>query len=225
MSAPFVPDGIRGVSGLYGITPEWDDTGRLLDAVALAVRGGMQALQLRRKLADPRALAVQARVLREACGAHGIAFIVNDDWQLALDVGADGVHLGRDDADEATVARLAGQGLQVGVSCYNELGRVEAALAAGASMVGLGAVYASETKPAAVHAPLVLLRQARRLCEAARPTGGMRASVVAIGGITPLNAAPVAAAGADALAVVNGLFGAADIEAAARALTNAMAPR
>lgn len=225
MIAPFVPDGLRGVSGLYGITPEWDDTARLLDAITLAVRGGMQAVQLRRKLADPQTRVAQAHALRDACQAHGITFIVNDDWQLALEVGADGVHLGRDDANDATIARLAAQGLQVGVSCYNQIERVEAALAAGASMVGLGAVYPSSTKPDAVHAPLVLLRQARRLCEAARPPGGQRASVIAIGGITPLNAAPVAAAGADALAVVNGLFAAPDIEAAARAFTNAMAPR
>lgn len=218
-------DGIQGVTGLYGITPDWDDTPRLLEAVALAVRGGMQALQLRRKTAEPTALIAQAQALRAACTEHGITFIVNDDWRLALDVGADGVHLGRDDADPAMVAELVSQGVQVGVSCYNEIERVEIALAAGAATVGLGAVYPSSTKPGAVQASLALLRQARRLCEAARLPGGLRASVVAIGGITPLNAPPVAAAGADALAVINGLFEAPNIEAAARALTDAMAPR
>lgn len=217
-------EGLRGVAGLYGLTPEWDDTDRLLVAVERAVRGGMQALQLRRKLAAPAVLAAQARALRDACTAHGIAFIVNDDWQLALDCGADGVHLGRDDADAQTVQRLAGQGLQVGVSCYDELERVRAALDAGASSVGLGSVYASSTKPGAVRVPLATIRQARRLCEAAR-SDGLRASVVAIGGITPTNAAPVAAAGADALALITGLFEAPDIESAARAVVDAMAPR
>lgn len=164
-------DGIRGVTGLYGITPEWDDTDRLLQAVALAVRGGMQALQLRRKLATPEQRLEQAGRLREACTAHGIDFIVNDDWRLALDVGADGVHLGRDDADVQTVRRLADEGLQVGVSCYGDLDRVRMALDAGACSVGLGAVYPSPTKPDAPVVPLETIRQARRLCEAARRGG------------------------------------------------------
>lgn len=216
--------GVRGITGLYGITPEWDDTDRLLAAIELAVRGGMQALQLRRKTASPESRVAQARLLRDACTAHGIDFIVNDDWQLALDCGADGVHLGRDDGDAGTVRRLAGEGLQVGVSCYNELELVRQALDAGASSVGLGAVYASPTKPAAVRVPLETVRQARRLCESAA-VGGLRATVVAIGGITPGNSAPVAAAGADALALISGLFEAPDIESAARSVVNAMAPR
>jgi len=217
-------DGIRGITGLYGITPEWDDTEKLLQAVALAVRGGMQALQLRRKLATPVVLLEQARRLREACTAQGIRFIVNDDWRLALDVGADGVHLGRDDADAQTVQQLARQGLQVGVSCYGDLDRVRMALDAGACSVGLGAVYPSPTKPQAPVVPLETIRHARRLCEAGRQAG-LRATVVAIGGITPHNAAPVAAAGADALALISGLFEARDVEVAARTVVNAMAPR
>src|SRR5690606_4072314 len=146
-------DGIRGITGLYGITPEWDDTEKLLQAVALAVRGGLQALQLRRKLATPVVLLEQARRRRRACAVQGIRFIVNDDWRLALDVGADGVHLGRDDADAQTVQQLAQQGLQVGVSCYGDLDRVRMALDAGACSVGLGAVYPSPTKPQAPVVP------------------------------------------------------------------------
>ena len=215
--------GLRGVAGVYGLTPEWDDTDRLLDALAQAVRGGLQALQLRRKLATPELRLAQARALREACQRHGVTFIVNDDADLALTVGADGVHLGRDDGDAATVRRLADAGLQVGVSCYDDLDRVRAALEAGAASVAMGAVYPSPTKPAAVRVPLETIRAARRLCENAG--GPLRASVVAIGGITPGNAAPVAAAGADALALISGLFDAHDIEAAARAVTHAMAPR
>lgn len=218
---------VRGVVGLYGVTPEWDDTARLLEAVAQAVRGGMQALQFRRKHLDARARLAQGRELREACRRHGVAFIVNDDWRLALELEADGVHLGREDGDSATVRRLADAGLLVGVSCYDELDRVRAAIDSGAANVGLGAVYASPTKPGAVRVPLETLRAARQLCvQAARAAGQpRRVGVVAIGGITPGNAAPVAAAGADALALVSGLFEAADVEAAARAVTAAMAPR
>lgn len=216
--------GLRGPSGLYGLTPEWDDTARLVDAVTLAVRGGMHVLQLRRKQATASQRLKQAEALRACCERLGIAFIVNDDWQLAQAVGADGVHLGRDDADADTVARLAAAGLVVGVSCYNDLARVEQALAAGAASVALGAVYPSQIKPDAVRVELATIRQARRLCEAAT-RDGLRPTVTAIGGIGPGNAAPVAAAGADALAVITSVFEAADIEAAARAVVAAMAPR
>ncbi len=221
---PFRSPGLRGVSGLYGLTPEWDDTDRLITAVTLAVRGGMQALQLRRKNASDAQRREQALALREACHQLGVLFIVNDDGQLALDVAADGVHLGRDDADPGKVAELAAAGLLVGVSCYNELPRVEQALAAGASSVALGSVYPSSIKPEAVRVELATIRQARRLCEAAS-RDGLRPTVTAIGGIGPGNAAPVAAAGADALAVITSVFEAADIEAAARAVCAAMAPR
>lgn len=216
--------GLRGVSGLYGLTPEWDDTARLIQAVTLAVRGGMQALQLRRKLASDKLKREQALALADACRELGILFIINDDWKLAQEVAADGVHLGRDDADTGLIAELAAGDCLVGVSCYNELARVEQALAAGASSVAMGAVYGSSVKPEAVRVELATIRQARRLCEAASQDG-RRPTVTAIGGIGPGNAAPVAAAGADALAVITSVFEADDIEAAARAVSSAMAPR
>ncbi len=218
------PPRVRGIVGLYGLTPEWDDIDRLENAVVQAVRGGLQALQLRRKLASGARLRVEAERLRDVCRREGVIFIINDDWQLALDIGADGVHVGRDDANEATVSRLVAAGLNVGVSCYNDLERVRWALAAGAQNVALGSVYPSPTKPAAVRVGLETIRQARRLCESMAQDGA-RASVIAIGGIEPNNAAPVAAAGADAVAVINGLFEQPDIERAARTLCEAMAPR
>src|SRR5690606_22544480 len=118
---------VRGVVGLYGLTPEWDDHERLETAVVQAVRGGMRALRLRHKQAAPAQLKEQARRLRVLCILHGALFVAIDDWQLALDVGADGVHVGRDDADDGTVARLVGEGLSVGVSCYSEIQRVRRA--------------------------------------------------------------------------------------------------
>ncbi|VCU70058.1 Thiamine-phosphate synthase [Pigmentiphaga humi] len=208
------------VAGLYGITPEWDDTGRLLEAVEAAARGGMRVLQLRRKEAAPAKRLEQARALREACARLGLVLIVNDDWRLALDVGADGVHLGRDDGDIAHARQAGGAGLLIGASCYNEPERARAALAAGADHVAFGAVFDSPTKPAAVHAPLSCLAEARRL---RLPGTGVRPPVVAIGGITPQNAPLAAQAGADALAVITALFGAADIEATARAFSQAWA--
>jgi thiamine-phosphate pyrophosphorylase len=206
------------IGGVYGLTPEWDDTDRLLDAVRAAARGGMRMLQLRRKLASPEARRAQALALRDETAKLGVTFIVNDDWRLALDVGADGVHLGRDDGDIAA-ARAAAPGLRIGATCYNELARAQAALAAGADHVAFGAVFGSPTKPAAVHAPLPLFAQARVL------PGMAGVPIVAIGGITPDNAAQVTAAGADALAVITALFEASDVEATARRMRAAFDAR
>lgn len=213
---------VRGIVGVYGLTPEWDDTDKLLQAVTAAAMGGMRALQLRRKLAAPALLRLQATRLQEACKQLGVTFVVNDDWRLALDLGADAVHLGRDDANEATIRQLVEQGLSVGVSCYNDLARVRAAIAAQADTIALGSVYTSDTKPDAVRVSFDTIREARLLCEAA-VTNGTRPSVVAIGGIEPGNAAPVAAAGADGLALINGLFASPNSGEAARKTAQAIA--
>jgi len=204
---------LRFPRGLYGVTPEWDDTDRLLDAVRQAAEGGMRALQLRRKNVPDAIRAGQARALAPLCRELGVVLMINDHWRLALDVGADGVHLGRDDGELAEVRRLAPD-LIIGASCYNEPERARRQLDAGADYIAFGAVFPSPTKPQAVQAPLALLGQARELA-ARRPLP--RPAVVAIGGITPDNAAQAAQAGADAIAVITGLFETPDIRNAARA--------
>lgn len=220
---------LRFPAGLYGVTPEWDDTDRLLDAVRAAAEGGMRALQLRRKNATPEQRAAQARALAPLCRELGVVFLINDHWRLALEVGADGAHLGRDDGDLAQARADAGPDLILGASCYNELDRARQLLDAGADYIAFGAVFASPTKPQAVQAPLSLLAQARDLAvrhaadrepvnaaTASSATTVARAAVVAIGGITPALAPQVAQAGADSIAVITGLFETPDIKAAAQ---------
>ena len=202
---------LRFPAGLYGITPEWDDTGRLLAAVRLAAAGGMRALQLRRKKASPSLREAQARALAPLCRELGLVFLINDDWQLALKIGADGAHLGRDDESVDTVRKQAPD-LVLGVSCYNELDRASALLDADVDYIAFGAIFASPAKPQATRAPLSILRQARDLAE---QRGVLRPAVVAIGGIGPDNAAVAARAGADSLAVITGLFEAPSIRDAA----------
>jgi thiamine-phosphate pyrophosphorylase len=202
---------LRFPRGLYGVTPEWDDTARLLRAVQQAAAGGMQALQLRRKDVPQALRREQALALGRACRELGVVFLVNDHWELALEVGADGVHLGRDDADVAAV-RSRAPDLIIGASSYDDIERARTMLDAGADYIAFGAVYPSPTKPAAVRAPLALFGQARALVQALPLP---RAAVVAIGGITPANAALVAQAGADSVAVITGVFEAPDIAAAA----------
>ncbi|ANN68746.1 thiamine phosphate synthase [Bordetella bronchialis] len=211
---------LRFPRGLYGVTPEWDDTDRLLRAVRQAAAGGMRSLQLRRKDVPAATRREQALALARICRELGVVFLVNDHWELALEAGADGVHLGRDDGDLARV-RAQAPDLVIGASCYDDIGRARDMLDAGADYIAFGAVFPSPTKPAAVRAPLDLFARAREL---AASRAAPRPAVVAIGGITPANAALVAQAGADAVAVITGLFEAADVGRAAMECTRPFLP-
>jgi thiamine-phosphate pyrophosphorylase len=195
---------ISGISGIYALTPDDDDTTRLLRRVAEAIAGGIHALQYRAKLASPAKRLEQARGLKALADAAGIPLIVNDDVALALQVDAAGVHIGRDDGDPAELRRRIGTARILGVSCYDDLQRA-IALAGIADYVAFGSVFASATKPAAVRAPLSLFAEAKR--------HGL--ATVAIGGIDAGNAASVFAAGADAIAVIGDIFAADDPKAAA----------
>lgn len=192
--------------GLYLVTPDEADTGRLLARVAPLLPYATW-LQYRNKQADPALRGRQARALRPLCNAGGVPLIVNDDATLAAAIGADGVHLGEHDGDIASARALLGDDAIIGVSCHDALERAQRAAAAGADYVAFGAFFPSLTKPHARRAAPSLLRDAATL-------GLPR---VAIGGITPDNAPALVAAGADLIAVIGGVFDAADPPAAARA--------
>lgn len=204
---------LRFPRGLYGVSPEWEDTQRMLDAIDAAAAGGMKAFQWRRKTATPEQGVEQARQVVERCRGLRVISIINDDWRLAALVDADGVHLGRDDGSLAEARVALGPDRIIGCSCYNEPALAERALLADVDYVAFGAVYPSSVKPEAVRATLDHLRIARARVEAIEAP---RPAVVAIGGITPDNARPIVEAGADSIAVISGVFLAPDIEAAAR---------
>ncbi len=192
--------------GLYLLTPDEPDTARLLARVA-PVLPHATWLQYRNKRADAAQRRAQVHALLPLCRATGVPLIVNDDWQLAADTGADGAHLGRDDGALGDARAALGAGAILGASCYADIARAQAAVTAGASYVAFGAFFPSPTKPGAPLAPKALLR------EATRPP----VPRVAIGGITPDNARQLAAAGADLVAVISGVFDARHPAAAARA--------
>lgn len=202
------PNAAPRVGGLYAITPEETDTAALAGKVAAALRGGAALVQYRSKSADRARRREQAAALLALCRAAGVPLIVNDDLALALEIGADGVHLGRGDGELRAARRALGRTRLLGASCYDRLELAREALAAGADHVAFGSIYASSTKPGAARAPLELLTRAQ--AELAAP-------IVAIGGIALHNAAAAIGAGASALAVVSALFDAADIAAAASA--------
>ncbi|MEO6959565.1 MAG: thiamine phosphate synthase [Burkholderiaceae bacterium] len=207
---------LRFPRGLYGITPEWDDTDRLICAVEAAASGGMAALQWRRKTAALASRRPQAQALAARCKELGIVFIVNDDWRMAAAVDADGVHLGREDGLLSEARQALGPDKIIGCSCYNDLSLARQALADGADYIAFGALHPSKIKPDAVRATLEHIQQAHRLAEqATTPAAASRAAIVAIGGITPQNAAPIIQAGADSIALISALFERPDIQAAA----------
>lgn len=197
--------------GLYAITDALlipDD--RLTIVVEQAILGGARMIQYRDKSHDTARRLAQARVLDELCQRHAVPLIINDDVALAAQIGAAGVHVGKDDPSFATArARLGGNAI-IGVSCYDRLDLALEAARAGADYVAFGAFFPSPTKPTEIRASIALLRNAR---------AALNLPIVAIGGITPDNAPLLLDAGADALAVVSGVFGQPDIQAAARRYT------
>lgn len=186
--------------GLYAITPDSADSAALLDRVRRALEGGIALLQYRSKLASRARRLLEAKQLKQLARRFGVPLIVNDDVELALEAGADGAHLGREDGD-FVLARKRLPGKILGASCYSQVELARAAVAAGADYVAFGSVFASPTKPQAVRAPLALFAAARSL-------GVPR---VAIGGVTLENAPQAIRAGADMVAVISDLFDAPDI--------------
>lgn len=195
------------ISGLYAITPDSQDTPKLLHKVRLALLGGARIVQYRNKAAGRALQLEQADALCRLAREFAVPLIVNDDIALAGQVDADGVHLGSADGSVAEARTLLGSDKLVGVSCYNRLSLAQAAVQQGADYVAFGSFFVSTVKPDAVVATLDLLREARR--ELAVP-------LVAIGGITPQNGAQLLGAGADALAVISAVFDAPDVEGAAK---------
>ncbi len=201
MSRPVLP------RGLYAVTDSELSGTALVQYVAQAIQGGAVMIQYRDKSTDAGQRLWQANDLQMLCQSLRVPLIINDDIELAVQCRAAGVHLGKDDATIEQARALLGEQAIIGVSCYASLSLALAAQAAGADYVAFGSFFASPTKPDAVRADLELLRAART--ELSIP-------IAAIGGITPDNGRALVDAGADLLAVVSGVFSAADIGAAAR---------
>jgi len=200
---------MKPLTGLYLITPESPGPiAALVEPVARAIAGGARLVQYRDKRASQTERRRRARALLACCREHGVPLIINDDLDLAAELGAEGIHLGREDPDPLLARARLGRDALIGVSCYDSLARAEAAKAAGADYLAFGSFYASPTKPGAVRARPGLLRTARHT---------LGTPLVAIGGITPENGGSLLAVGADMLAVVTGVFAAPDVQAAARA--------
>lgn len=192
--------------GLYVITRDLrSERSTLIDEVEAAIRGGAAVLQYRAK--EGRSSVSEARSLLAVCRRYSVPFIINDDLDLALEVGADGVHLGREDGALIPAREALGAQSIIGVSCYDDLSRAQEAQKAGATYVAFGRFFPSLTKPHAPCASLDTLRKAQKL---------LHIPIVAIGGITRENGEALIEAGAGLLAVIEGVFGDQSPESAAR---------
>ena len=186
------------IRGLYAITPDWDDTARLVAAVGETLSAGTRLLQYRNKAASVEKKREQLGELIPVCKQYGCTLVVNDDCRQALELGVDAVHVGSEDGDVEAVRKAVGPEVILGVSCYADLERARR-LAPMADYLAFGSMFPSKTKPAAVSAAMEVLAGAMTL---ERP-------MVAIGGIEASNARCVIEAGADAVAVISAVFGSA----------------
>tara|TARA_R110002073_G_scaffold210136_3_gene370672 strand:+ start:1795 stop:2418 length:624 start_codon:yes stop_codon:yes gene_type:complete len=194
------------ISGLYAITPDQTDTKILLGMTRQALAGGARLIQYRNKSADRELMCEQAFLLRRLCRNFNVPLIINDHLDLAIDVDADGVHVGEDDVSIAEARLRLGPKKIIGASCYNCLGLAVQAEKQGVDYVAFGAFFTSVTKPDAVTVSIDFLCQAKQQ---------LLAPIVVIGGINLTNAEILISHGSDAIAVSNAVFNAQNIQPAA----------
>lgn len=197
----------HAIAGLYAITPDLADSSLLLTRVEAALAGGARLVQYRNKVADPALRLEQARGLARLCRGYHVPLIINDHVDLALEVDAEGLHIGGEDGSVADARRRLGPDRILGVSCYRRIENALEAARQGATYVAFGGFFPSSVKGGSGGAPLSILGEAK-----SQP--GL--PVVAIGGITVENAPALIAAGADSVSVITALFSAPDVKAAAQ---------
>ncbi len=195
------------LSGLYLVTPDWDDTAQMLASSEQALKSGATILQYRHKSADEALRMQQAGALQELCARYGCLFIINDYVDLCLALNADGIHVGGTDASVAEVRAAVGPDKIVGASCYGDLQLAQRSYQEGASYVAFGGFYPSRIKKYPVTTPFDIVTQSKQQ---------IPLPVVVIGGMTVENCPPLIAAGADMVAAISSVYMTDNPELAAR---------
>lgn len=199
----------RSAMLLYAITGgTHPGEGTLAGEVRRALEGGVTLLQYREKGLEGAAKVREAKEVLKVCREFGVPLIINDDPELAVAIGADGVHVGQKDMDAEEARRIIGPDRILGVSART-VEQAKEAERAGADYLGSGAVFHTGTKGDAKSLDHAVLRE---ICET------VSIPVVAIGGISAENAAELAGTGIAGIAVVSGIFAADDVKAAAQKL-------
>ena len=202
-------EAIRCALKLYAVTDNaWLGERTLAECVEAALAGGATFVQLRDKQATGDALRAEAEELLALCRAAGVPFVVNDDVECALAVGADGVHVGQDDMACERARALLGPDAIVGVSTQT-VEQARAAEAAGADYLGVGGVASTATKP---EAGVLTIEELREVVES------VDIPVVAIGGVNAQTIPGLFGMGLAGYSIVSAIIAADDIEAASREL-------
>ena len=194
---------------LYAVTDSaWVGRQSLAQQVESALKGGVTCVQLREKSLNETEFLKEALEIKALCKQYGVPFFINDNVDIAIRCGADGIHVGQEDMQAAQVRKLVGEHMMIGVSVHS----VEEALQAvenGADCLGVGAMFPTATKPDASAVPLDVLRD---ICQA------VSVPVVAIGGIGKANLPQLSETRVDGVALVSAIFAAEDIEQECREL-------
>lgn len=194
---------------LYAVTDRaWTGRQGLYEQVEAALKGGVTCVQLREKELDEAGFLQEAVALKALCHEYGVPFFINDNVDVAIKCGADGIHVGQEDMAAGAVRARVGDGMMIGVSVHS----VEEALEAvknGADCLGVGAMFSTNTKQDAGVLPMQTLSD---ICQA------VDIPVVAIGGLSKENIPQLAGTGVDGVALVSAIFAAEDIEHECRAL-------
>ncbi|NOR70197.1 MAG: thiamine phosphate synthase [Methylomarinum sp.] len=182
--------------GLYAITQtDRKSSDTVIQDVYSAIKGGASVIQYRDK--NPEDAVYLAKQLLNLCKQHNVPLLINDDAELAHRIGADGVHIGKDDGGIASARKILGSKAIIGISCYNDINIALQAEANGVDYVAFGRFFPSTSKPLAAPAQIETLQQAKKQ---------IKLPIVAIGGILPDNGEQLLTAGADILAVIGGIF-------------------
>lgn len=194
---------------LYAVTDRaWVGRQTLYEQVECAIRGGVTCLQLREKELDSGSFFEEAEKIKLLCNKSNVPFIVNDNVEIAVKCGADGVHIGQEDMAAAEVRRIIGKDMILGVSAQT-VEQAKKAEQDGADYLGVGAVFPTSTKLDAADVPYDTLKE---ICAA------VKIPVVAIGGIKRENINMLSGSGISGIAVVSAIFAAEDIENECRVL-------
>ncbi len=183
--------------GLYLVTPDWDDTDRLIAITAQALEAGAALVQYRHKTASEALRNEQASALLALCRRHDVPFIVNDHLSLCEQLDADGVHVGGTDSPVNKVREQLGSSKIIGASCYGDFQLARDAAQAGASYVAFGGFYPSRVKKYEVTTPVDIVSRAKR---------ELSVPVCVIGGMTPNNSRPLVNEGADMVAAISSVY-------------------
>lgn len=194
---------------LYAVTDRaWTGRQSLYEQVEAALKGGVTCIQLREKNLPEEEFIKEAVQIKELCHRYGVPLIINDNLQVALESGADGVHVGIEDCPVREIRAKAGADFIIGATAKT-IEQAKNAEAAGANYLGVGAVFPSPTKTNAIR---ITNTQLQEIC------ASVSIPAVAIGGITAENVAELADGGMQGVAVVSAIFGAEDIERATKDL-------